>query len=406
MLSDRPAFEKRIKRHVIGRFREYFAGTAPGLESLCLQELQALPLTIHKAQTCPGGVLFHGRLIDCYRANLYLRTANRVLMRIGTFKAAGFHELEKKCSELPWELFLEPSHEIAFRIRAKKSRLFHTAAIADRFRSSISSRISSPQQTLHGRNERQQPQTVFVRVVDNRFTVSLDSSGVNLHKRGIKTIGSTAPLRETTAAAVLMLAGYKPAKPLLDPMCGSGTFSLEAAMLASNIPAGWFRDFAFTGWPAHRQARKRWEHMKAEGGKQISFPKQPPVLASDIDRRVCNAFKKAISGHELGAAIEILHRDFFDIQPQNFTHRSGLVVINPPYGRRIETPGGIRTLLLRIGTKLLRDFPGWKFALMVPAKSMLQQIPLSFRTFPIFHGGLQVVAAIGTVPPTADQSPP
>jgi len=398
---DRSALDKRIKRHVVGRIREYFAATAPGLEFLCMQELQSLPLSVQKAEACPGGVLFHGRLVDCFLANLHLRTANRVLMRIWAFKATHFHGLEAKLSELPWELFLEPGQEIEFRISAKKSKLYHTGAIADRFRSSISHRMPSQQQTPHDRNQQQQLQKIFVRVINDRFTISLDSSGVNLHKRGIKTIGSKAPLRETTAAAVLMLAGYSPPEPLLDPMCGSGTFSVEAALMASNIPAGWFRDFAFTGWPAHRQAKMRWKHLKTEAEKRISIPPQPLVLASDIDPNACSAFKEVICGHRFGNVIEISTGDFFDRHPQQFTHSSGLVVINPPYGRRIDTPEGTRTLLLRIGNKLIHDFPGWRFALMTPVKSMLRQFPLSVDVFPVFHGGLQVFAAIGKVPPAA-----
>ena len=395
------ALEKRIKRHVVGRMREYFVATAPGLESVCLQELSSSPLTVHEAKICPGGVVFHGRLVDCYRANLYLRTAGRVLMRIGTFKAAGFHELEKKCSGLPWELFLGPQQEVAFRIRAKKSRLYHSGAIADRFQSGISDRMASTQPP-HEQEQRRQPQTIFVRAVDNRFTVSLDSSGVNLHKRGLKKSNATAPLRETTAAAILMLAGYCPPDPLLDPMCGSGTFSTEAAMRASNIPAGWFREFAFTGWPAHRQTSRRWEHLKTEAGKRIAIPKRPVVLASDIDRRACDIYKQSIQGHLFSAAIDISPGDFFNSRPPQLTHRRGLVVINPPYGRRIKAPEGTRTLLERIGNKLIRDFGGWKFALVVPAKSMLGRVSLSAEIFPIFHGGLQVFAAIGQVPPTAD----
>lgn len=406
LLTDRSAFEKRLKRHVVGRIREYFAATAPGIEPLCQRELQSLPLSVQESRTCPGGVLFNGRLIDCFLANLHLRTANRVLMRIDTFKATRFQELEMKLSEWPWELFLQPGQEIDFRIRAKKSKLYHSDAIADRFRSSISGRLSIPQPAGHSRNQRRKSQQIFVRVINDRFTVSLDSSGVNLHKRGIKTIRAKAPLRETTAAAVLMRAGYSPPEPLLDLMCGSGTFSVEAALMASNIPAGWFRDFAFTGWPVFHQVKKRWRHLKIQGEKRISIPKHPLVIASDIDPHACNALQAVIRKHPFGAVIDIAPGDFFNHHPSHFPRGRGLVVINPPYGRRIETPAGAHSLLLRIGRKLVEDFPGWKYALMVPAKSLLQQFPLSAQLFPVFHGGLQVWAAIGKVPDTDPQCLP
>ena len=400
-LSDRSALEKRIKRHIIGRVRDYFAATAPGLETLCLAELLSLPLTVQSAQACPGGVAFQGRLVDCYMANLHLRTANRILMRVDSFKATRFTELERKLSQLPWELFLEPGQEFEFRIRAKKSRLYHSEAIADRFRSSISSRIPSPHREHPARDNRHPPLKIFVRNVRDRFTVSLDSSGDSLYKRGVKTQAARAPLRETTAAAILIQSAYTPPEPLIDPMCGSGTFSTEAAMQVSHIPAGWYRKFAFTSWPAHRQAMRRWDHLKAEAEKRIAIPKRPVVLATDIDRRACSAYKKAIRGHRFGAAIQISPGDFFNCRPQHFTRRCGLVVINPPYGRRIHTSEGPRVLLGRIANKLIRDFPGWKFALVIPAKSMIAQLSLPVRVFPIFHGGLHVYTAIGKVPPAA-----
>ena len=405
-MINRSAFEKRLKRHIVGRIREYFAATAPGLESLCRQELKSLPLTVQESRTCPGGVIFQGRLIDCFMANLHLRTANRILMRIDTFKATRFQELEKKLSEWPWELFLKPDQEIDFRVSAKKSKLYHSDAIADRFRSSIAGRISIRQPAGHGRNQRRDPQRIFVRVINDRFTVSLDSSGVNLHKRGIKTIGAKAPLRETTAAAVLMLAGYSPPEPLLDPMCGSGTFSVEAALMAGNIPAGWYRTFAFTGWPAFRQANKRWNHLKREASKRFSIAKQPLVLASDIDPQACLALEKTIRSHRFGNVIDVSPGDFFHLRPPEFSPACGLVVINPPYGRRLNTPEEARTLVLRIGRKLIDDFQGWKYALIVPAQSMLKQFPLPAKVFPVFHGGLQVSTAIGTVPVTTQNLSP
>ena len=400
--SHNSALEKRIKRHVVGRVREYFAATAPGFESLCLQELRALPSKLHNARTCPGGILFQGRLADCYLANLYLRTATRVLMRIDSFTASRFYELERKASELPWELFLNPGTNVEFRIRAKHSRLYHSGAIADRFRSSISGRLSSQGSDIHQPARSDLTQQVFIRVVDNRFTVSLDSSGINLHKRGIKKTAADAPMRETTAAAVLMLAGYAPPEPLIDPMCGSGTFSMEAAMLASNIPAGFYRDFAFTNWPAYRQTKLRWQHMKSEAQKRISIPKQTLVLASDAESRNCHAFKKTVAGHPFETVIDIVARDFFDLVPPSPAGDIGLVVINPPYGRRLGSAEGVRSLTERIANKLKRDFPGWKFALILPARKLLKQLHLSAKVFPILHGGLRVYAAVGRIYPSTD----
>ena len=121
-------------------------------------------------------------------------------------------------------------------------------------------------------------------------------------------------------------------------------------------------------------------------------------MASDIDPQACSALKEVIAGHRFRSVIDISSGSFFDYRPPHIPRDPGLVVINPPYGRRIEAPEGLHTLLLRIGRKLIDDFPGWKYALMVPIKSMLQQFPLSAQVFPLSHGGLQVWAAIGKVP--------
>ncbi|MBU1569456.1 MAG: hypothetical protein KKE00_02865, partial [Proteobacteria bacterium] len=256
---------KRIKRHVTGREKEFFAATSPGLESLCLYELKTFAETGNDFIETNGGVQFAGRITDCFSANLNLRTANRILMRIGEFKATNFMQLEKKLSDFPWELYLPADSRPDINTSTKQSRLYHKDAIAEIFAASIEKRFA-----LNGFAQAAQdssiPQQIFVRADNDRFIVSIDSSGELLYRRGIKTHRATAPLRETTAAAILKISGYDGSEPLLDPMCGSGTFSLEAAMISQNIPAGWFRNFAFMNWPCFGPQRWAYIKRKAESG--------------------------------------------------------------------------------------------------------------------------------------------
>jgi putative N6-adenine-specific DNA methylase len=244
-------FFKRIKRHVIGREHTFFAATPPGFEPICLRELSSLHPVVGNARVIPGGVEFKGRLDDCYRANLSLHLPNRILMRIIAFKSSNFRQLERKVSDIPWELYLHPGSLLKVHVATKHCRLHHSAAISDRFQKTVASQLSAIQHDEKPLKTTDAEQNIFVRGKDDRFTVSIDSSGELLYKRGLKKHTGKAPLRETLAAASLLLAGYKGSQPLIDPMCGAGTFSLEGALIAKCIPPGWFRDFAFRGWPSY-----------------------------------------------------------------------------------------------------------------------------------------------------------
>lgn len=276
---------KRIKRHVTGREKEFFAATSPGLESLCLDELKNLSLTGEAIIEPEGGVRFTGRIPDCCSANLNLRTANRILMRIGEFKATNFMQLEKRLSDFPWELYLTAGQLPGLRVAAKLSRLYHKDAVSDIFSRSIGKRLArnSASSAVKDPSIKQQ---IFVRISNDRVSISIDSSGELLYKRGIKKHRATAPLRETTAAAILRLSGYDGSEPLLDPMCGSGTFSLEAAMIAQNIPAGRFRNFAFMNWPCF--APQTWEYLKRKAESGIKLISSPLIFASDTDSKACS----------------------------------------------------------------------------------------------------------------------
>ncbi len=395
-MSSATSFSKRIKRHVIGRVRTYFAATAPGFEQLCLKELKALALSIESASAIPGGVEFKGRLTDCYRANLHLRTANRILMRINEFKATGFRQLEKKAAEIPWDLYLPTNCLLQMNIRTRHCRLHHTEAIGERFLNVILKHDQKPEKPAsasgHGRTF---GQTIFIRGMDDRFTVSIDSSGDHLHKRGLKTHPGKAPLRETFAAAALLLAGYQGKGPLIDPMCGAGTFSLEAAMIAGGLPPGCFRKFAFMEWPSFRPAH--WEYLKSRFEVNFSRRQTPSIFASDIDPVACNLLHKCLAQNQLNGIVKVSHQDFFDFTPVDLTDRTGWVVINPPYGRRLETRRQSSQLFAKICIQLKREYRGWKIILIAPRKELILKVPYRLAKYPISHGGTRPVMMIGII---------
>jgi putative N6-adenine-specific DNA methylase len=394
------SFQKRVRRRVTGREQIFFAATAPGLEDLCRKEFLALSFPEKSLSVSEGGVTFSGRVHDCYIANLHLRTANRILMRIEAFKATNFRMLKRKLADFPWELYLQPHHPHELSVSARQSRLYHTEAVAEQFKANIMGRLGNSFQDVQDDRKAGWSQKIFVRVAGDGVTVSLDSTGEHLYKRGIKTQGGKAPVRETIAAAVLQLAGYDGKEPLVDPMCGSGTFSMEGALMANHIPAGWFRQFAFEAWPFFLP--ERWKHIRREAEKDFCRPEKPVIFSSDQDLEVCRMLNSLIKKNELSDTVQVFHRNFFDISVSDLSNmigkgRKGIVVINPPYGLRLGTLKESETLFTEICVKLSRDFKGWKLALIVPRRRLLRKIPFQVEKYPVFHGGLNLTLAAGMI---------
>ena len=378
-----------------GYWRRYFAATAPGFEDLCYSELVNLGISNDSVSVVEGGVEFMGKLQDCLLANLHLRTAGRVLLRIDSFKATGFRQLERKVVGIPWELYLPPVALPEVHATARHCRLRHTGAIGQRIKDAISARNQGNDLAKSGKMQSSSDLTVFVRGVDDRFTVSIDSSGNHLHKRGLKTHYGEAPIRETVAAAALMLLGYSGREPLIDPMCGAGTFSLEAAMMAKNIAPGWFRDFVFMQWPSF--SKKRWEYLKRQAESRFIHSRKPMIFASDQDESACSRLEKCVRQNQLSDIISISRKNFFDFRPEDLTDKKGVVVINPPYGKRLGSHKKSDSLFLEIGNRLDQVYKGWRVALIAPDRKLIKKLPFKLENRPFFHGGLKPDLLYGTI---------
>ncbi len=387
--------QKRIKRHISGRIRDYFAVTAPGMEKLCLGELLALPLSVKSAVAEKGGVAFKGRFHDCCSANLYLRTAGRILLRVNDFTATNFRQLDKKFGDIPWELFLYGGIKPVIRVTAHHSRLYHKTAVAECLQARLQKRLQQGGIPNNNSFHIAAKQQILIRIIKDRVFVSLDSSGDNLYKRGLKTHGGRAPVRETTAAAALLLAGYRPDQYLSDPMCGSGTFALEGAMMINNIPPGWLRGFSFFAWPSFRSTR--WAYIKNQAQLRFRQPETPLVFCADQDPDACRLLSDCIQHHHLGKTVKIACRDFFAPGRLPSAPGPGLITLNPPYGRRIESGPSSRELFDAICAKLKQDYKGWKLALIVPGSDLANHLPLNLFCRQIHHGGLDAVLMTGTI---------
>jgi putative N6-adenine-specific DNA methylase len=235
---------------------------APGLERFVRDELATLGIRVRATER--GVLEYRGTHRQLYATNLWSRCAHRILVRLASFDAEGFADLERHARKVPWEQVLSPGHRAVFRVSTRGARLRHTTAIAERLSDVISDRFGQPAEGVDA------PEQLFVaRNVRDHFTISADSSGVALYKRGWRQQVAKAPLRETLAAAMLVAAGWDGSVPLVDPFCGSGTIAIEAALLACRQPPGAGRSFAFADWPSFQPGT--WASLVGEA-RSLSRP--------------------------------------------------------------------------------------------------------------------------------------
>jgi len=334
-----------------------------------------------------GGIEFQGSLHDVYRANLYLRTASRVLVRLGEFYASAFPELRRKASRLLWENYLTRERPIALRVTCKKSRLYHEAAVAERVAGAIGDRLGKPPpaQKYRGDSGTDPLQLIVVRLVDNLCTISMDSSGALLHRRGYRLATAKAPLRETLASAMVMASGWDTLSPFLDPFCGSGTIPIEAALLARRAPAGYSRRFAFMDWPNFDS--KFWDELLAHAGKAIASD-IPKIIASDRDAGAIQAAQANAERAGVADCIEFSRKAISAIDPPP---SPGWVVTNPPYGVRLKKTNDLRDLYAQLGKVLRTRCLGWHVTVLCDRIQLIRSTGLEFdKGISMKNGGLKV----------------
>ena len=368
---------------------EAFAACLPGVEPFLAQELADLGYIagakVTQYQPGEGGVGFSSTLEGLYRANLWLRSANRVLLRLGRFHALQFVELRRKAASLPWERYLIPGQPVAIRSTCHHSKLYHSGAVSERVLGAIGDRLKRVPEALTYDEEQPSAQLVLVRLDNDVCTISLDTSGEPLHRRGYRQALGKAPLRETVAAAMLYASGWDRRSPLLDPFCGSGVIPIEAALLAAGIPPGRNRSFAFMNWPGYQA--QTWERFNTKAEKKF-HPPDGPILGSDRD---AGAVQAAIENAErAGVAqwIQFTQAAVSAIQPPA---HPGWVVTNPPYGVRISAGNDLRGLYTQFGKVLRSLCPGWHAAYLCNDERLASLTRLEFeKGVSLSNGGIPV----------------
>jgi len=320
-----------------------FAVSAPGLAEVVLSEVRALGL---QASAEPAGVQVADDA-QLMRLNLWLRSASRVLVRMGEpLRATAFPELVRKAAALPWERFVRRGTAVEFNVTCRKSRLYHSGAVRQRLHEALQQRLGFEVPLRDG------GQLFVARFERDLCTMSADSSGALLHQRGWRGPSTKAPLRETLAAALLLAAGYDGSEPLCDPFCGSGTIAIEAALIAARRAPGMSREFAFMQWPGFDGADFEAVRRRARDGERT-----PPaaIEASDQDAGAVAAARE--NAARAGVQLSLAQRRVSSLPADG---GAGLIACNPPYGVRIASGDALREL-----ADALRRRPSWRAAVVV-----------------------------------------
>jgi putative N6-adenine-specific DNA methylase len=366
-----------------------FAITPPGLEALTAAELTRLgvgPLAVE-----PGGVGFEAERAGLYAANLELRTASRVVVRLAGFPARAFYELERKAKRVPWGDVVAPGSPVRFRVTARKSRLYHEAGIAERLHSAMGGGGPATTALVEPASDDEEAaapagQLFLVRVVRDQVTISADSSGELLHRRGYRLETAKAPLRETLAAALLLGAGYGEGVALADPFCGSGTIPIEAAQLARRIAPGLSRHFAFEQWPGFDAAG--WGALLEAARERILPRAGAEIVGSDRDPGAIAAARANAARAGVADDVRFEEAALSEVSPPA---GAGLLASNPPYGVRIGDRRELRDLYARLGALLRERWRGWEVALLSADSGLLAETGVPFTVaWESRNGGLPV----------------
>ncbi|GAA6236665.1 THUMP domain-containing class I SAM-dependent RNA methyltransferase [Apilactobacillus micheneri] len=326
------------------------ATCAAGIEALVGRELRDLG---YETQVENGRVRFEGSIEDIIKANLWLRTADRIEIIVGEFNAKTFEDLFQSIKQLPWDKLLPMDAQFPMNGRSHNSTLHSVPDVQSIAKKAVVNKLS---ETYHRRTRLPETGALYsleTRINKDHVIVTLDTTGESLFKRGYRVAKGPAPLKENMAAALILLTNWYPDMPFLDPMCGSGTIPIEAALMARNIAPGFNRDFSCEKW--------EWvdndmvSTIRDEADSNANYDKEIDIMASDVDGNLIDAAK--VNAQEVGLLHDI---QFKQLAVQDFkTDKiNGVVVSNPPYGERLSDKASVIKLYKDLG-KVFRPMDSW-----------------------------------------------
>ncbi|HLR15142.1 MAG TPA: class I SAM-dependent RNA methyltransferase [Bacillota bacterium] len=337
------------------------ATAAMGLEAIVAKELRTLG---YEVEVENGKVFFTASPAAIPRCNLWLRSADRLKVVVGQFQATSFDELFEKTKALPWEKFI--SEDGAFPVSGKshKSKLYSVPDCQAIVKKAMVDRLKNKHGVANRLTETGAQSKIEVAIVKDQVTLTMDTSGEGLHKRGYRVGQGEAPLKETLAAALLLLTNWRPHEPLLDPFCGSGTIPIEAAMIGQNIAPGFNRSFDAEEWGWISQ--KMWDDAFEEAEEMANYDQPLHIYGSDIDHKMIEISKQNAMEAGFADLISFKQMQVSDISIKDQVN--GYIVSNPPYGERIGDKDVVAKAYQDLGS-IMKEHPSWSVYMLTSMKS-------------------------------------
>ncbi len=340
LITNQNTYKVDLKGEKMGTY-QIIATSAMGLEALVAKEVRALG---YECQVENGKVIYTGDEYAIAKSNLWLRTADRIKIIIGEFKALTFDELFEKTKALPWEQFLPVDAEFPVSGKSVKSKLFSVSDCQAIVKKAIVERMKLQYKKTGWLEENGSLYRVEVALLKDIATITIDASGQGLHKRGFRASQGAAPLKETLAAALVMLTNWHPDRPFIDPFCGSGTIPIEAAMIGQNIAPGFNRDFVSENWKWMPQ--KVWQEARNEAEDLAKYDQPLDIIGSDIDHRMVKIASE--NSFEAGLA-DVIQFKQMRVQDISVKKEYGVIIGNPPYGERLGEKQEVEQMYREMG---------------------------------------------------------
>lgn len=370
---------------------EFFATAARGLEPLVASELRSLGAA--EVAESRGGVRFAGTLATAYRACLWSRVANRILLPLARFPAPDPEALYAGVRALDWESHLAADGSLAVDFVSSRSKITHTQYGAQKVKDAVADYFRDRTGTRPSVNIERPDVRLNVYLHRDEAQLALDLSGDSLHKRGYRESGAAAPLKENLAAAILLRADWPAVAArggsFLDPMCGSGTLPIEAALMAGDVAPGLERSYyGFLRWRGHDPAAWRELVDEALARRAEGLARLPPIVGYDADANAVRTALKNVEHADLSGRVHIERRSFSDAAPVGDRH--GLLVVNPPYGERLGEATALIPLYGQIGTLLKERFGGWQAAVFTGNPELGLRVGLKpARSYQLYNGPIE-----------------
>ncbi|MEB3310868.1 MAG: class I SAM-dependent RNA methyltransferase [Snowella sp.] len=366
----------------MGVYQHYFATVARGLEDLAAQELTRLGAINAKPEFT--GVSFQGTQETLYRINLWSRMIFRVLVPLATVKSRDAEQLYKGVQSINWLDYLQLDQAFAVNCTGGNRQLNHSHFTALQVKNAIVDQQRAQTGKRSDIDVNHPDIVVNVHIYQDNCVISLDSSGFSLHRRGYRPAMGLAPLKETLAAALLAIAEWTPDRPFLDPLCGSGTLPIEAALMALNVAPGLYNSFAFQNWPDFNPTL--WEQLQTEAEQGVLSELPSLVWGSDGDETIISQARANAKASGLEQHLYFQHKQLSEVEaPAD----QGIIICNPPYGVRIGEEQELGALYKLLGDIFKQRFKGWTAYVLTGNKELAKRIGLkASRRFPVFNGSL------------------